>query len=494
MKLRQECLERRRRIIFNNDGNEPVYFCNAATAEELLRSRTAPLAGSQADSIFYCTWSSGFGLFTHHTKVGQLFTTREAMFSKNRTQEFLDKHLDPLRVMIQFAHENRIELFWSMRMNDTHDGSRTDYGPVMFRANQLKQEHPDWLIGSKEQPPKYGVWSAVDYGVREIRDLAFRYCEEISQNYDIDGIELDFLRHAFFFKRSGAGELCGDAELNQMSALLRRIRQMTEELGRKRNRPILLAIRVPDSVEYCKWIGLDLQAWLSEKVVDILIVGGYAQLNPRDYSVTLGHKYGVKVYPSLDEPRVRDESARKLRETVETYRGRAMNAWQAGADGIYLFNFFDPLSPLWRELGDPGLLRTRDRNYFASVLGVGSMPVPHQKFIRVPTLNPSSSVVISGSSPRGVEFSIGENFLETNRKPRITLHLEFKDSSRPLRISLNGTQLPNGIPHGDWLEFPLQAGMLHKGMNVLNLEQPSSEKKAVSLLDLYVSVIETAPP
>src|SRR4051794_20983275 len=62
-RLRKEALNRPRRIIFNNDGNEPVYFCNAATAEELLRSRTAPLAGSQVDSIFYCTWSSGFGLF-----------------------------------------------------------------------------------------------------------------------------------------------------------------------------------------------------------------------------------------------------------------------------------------------------------------------------------------------------------------------------------------------------------------------------------------------
>src|SRR5205085_9261183 len=89
---REQCVNRHRRIIFNNDGNEPVYFCTNATAGELLRSRTAPLAGSQVDSIFYCTWSSGFGLFTHHTKVGQVFTTREAMFSENRTQEFLEKH------------------------------------------------------------------------------------------------------------------------------------------------------------------------------------------------------------------------------------------------------------------------------------------------------------------------------------------------------------------------------------------------------------------
>src|SRR5439155_21960296 len=82
-KLRHQALNRPRRLIFNNDGNEPVYFCKSATKEELLKSRTSPLAGSQVDSIFYCTWSAGFGMFTHATKVGQVFNTREAMFKEN---------------------------------------------------------------------------------------------------------------------------------------------------------------------------------------------------------------------------------------------------------------------------------------------------------------------------------------------------------------------------------------------------------------------------
>src|SRR6185369_893591 len=47
--------QRQRRIIFNNDGNEPVYLCKTASKEELLRSRTTPLIGTQVDSIFYCT-------------------------------------------------------------------------------------------------------------------------------------------------------------------------------------------------------------------------------------------------------------------------------------------------------------------------------------------------------------------------------------------------------------------------------------------------------
>jgi hypothetical protein len=80
---RQQAADRPRRVIFNNDGNEPVYLCKTTSPEELLSYRTAPLAGTHVDAIFYCTWSSGFGLFTHGTKVGEVFSTREGLFERN---------------------------------------------------------------------------------------------------------------------------------------------------------------------------------------------------------------------------------------------------------------------------------------------------------------------------------------------------------------------------------------------------------------------------
>lgn len=63
----------------------------------------------------------------------------------------------PRRVMRDFGWKSGIEIFWSFRVNDTHDGSTADYGPIMFAANQLKREHPEWLIGSPTQKPKLGA-------------------------------------------------------------------------------------------------------------------------------------------------------------------------------------------------------------------------------------------------------------------------------------------------------------------------------------------------
>jgi hypothetical protein len=260
---------------------------------------------------------------------------------------------------------------------------------------------------------------------------------------------------------------------------------MLEELGRKSHRPILLAIRVPDSVDYCKFIGIDLERWLSEGLVDLLIVGGYTQLNPWEYSVALGHKYGVKVYPSLDEPRVRDQTANQLRSSVATYRGRALEAWSAGVDGIYMFNFFDPHSPLWRELGEPKALTKLERNYFACPRGPGLMPVPHQKFIRVSTLNPGNPIAISAR----VDFSIGEDLSAAGKSQTIALRLQFKSppDASSLRVILNGTVLSAPRSEGNWVEFPLSGNILRKGSNWVDVVN-SANNPSITLFDLIVAV------
>ena len=69
---RKQAAARRRRIVLNNDGNEPVYLIKEPTAEEILAYRTSPFIGSQVDTVLYCTWSSGFGVFTHFTEAGQM--------------------------------------------------------------------------------------------------------------------------------------------------------------------------------------------------------------------------------------------------------------------------------------------------------------------------------------------------------------------------------------------------------------------------------------
>lgn len=488
---RKATLDRPRRIIFNNDGNEPVYKAEDDSPEAFLRLRTTGLVGSQVDCISYCTWSSGFGMFTHDTKVGQVFTTKESMFSTNRTAELLAAGTDPLKVMTDFGRKHGIEVFWSFRMNDTHDGSGADYGPVMLRANRLKTEHPEYMIGTAAKKPKFGAWTAIDYTQEPVRELAFRYVEEVCRNYDVDGVELDFFRHPVFFRRAAmAGVACDDAERALMTDMVRRIRTMTEAEGLRRGRPYLLAVRLPDSVEYCRDIGLDLERWMAEGLIDIYMPSGYFRLNDWRRSVELGHRYGLKVYPSLDESRVRDGAAKALRQTVQSYRGRAAAAWQAGADGVYVFNSFDPRSAIWRELGDMRTLDGLDKDYFASVRGAGvaaGNSLPYAGYVQTAHLNPGKPIVLRPGETAKTAFYANETDMK-GKKAR--LHIQTKNPSDPavLEVRINGRRLDlPGAEAGNWLSYELRAEDLRAGRNEVEVT-PVKGAKPDAWTDLRCSV------
>ena len=46
---------------------------------------------------------------------------------------------------------------------------------------------------------------------------------------------------------------------------------MTEGVGRKRGRPLLIACRIPCRVDSCKEIGLNIERWLADSLIDIVI-------------------------------------------------------------------------------------------------------------------------------------------------------------------------------------------------------------------------------
>ncbi|MBM3472640.1 MAG: hypothetical protein FJX75_05140 [Armatimonadetes bacterium] len=479
---RRELAHRPRRIIANNDGCDALYFPRdtEVTVANFLAERTTALAGSQVDTIAYCTISSGFSYFTHNTRVGTVLTRQPADYgllpnTRNVTQDLIDLGSDALQSVVGFGREQRLEVFWSMRMNDTHDVEHRPEKPYMLFP-PLKVEHPEWLVGDYVKRTPQGRWSSVDYARPEIRDLAFRYIEEICRNYDVDGVELDFFRHLCFFRSVANGGKASQEERDMMTDLLRRVRQMTEEVGLQRKRPVLVAVRVPDSVEFDRDMGLDIERWLAEDLVDLLITTCYFRLNPWEYSVELGHRYSVPVYPCLSDSRVTGES-RFRRASIESYRGRAMNAWVAGADGIHLFNLFNPKSPVFREAGDPTVLAGLNKLYFATVRdgSADSWLAGGEAYRNVPLLTPSHPASIAPDSPLEIELPVGEDLegaRQAGRLPVVTLHLEMPAVTRPeqLRVTLNSQALAGGSVANGWVDLPVPLEHVKRGANRVRVE------------------------
>ncbi len=478
---RSELARQPRRIIMNNDGCDVIYFPKdeKATVEAFLAKRTTPLAGTQVGAIAFCPTSSGFSYFTHDTKVGTVLDRSGREFgiqpdTRNIARELIDQGTDCLRAVVEFGHEHGMEVFWSMRMNDTHDAAHHPDKPY-YLFPPLKIEHPEWLVGDPIKRTPFGRWSSVDYARPEIRDLAFRYIEEACRNYDLDGVELDFFRHLCYFKSTAAGGEASQSEREMMTDLMRRVRKMTEDLGAKRDRPILVSMRVPDSVGYCRDMGFDIERWLQEGLLDILITTCYFRLSPWEYSVELGHKHGVPVYPCLSDSRVRGET-RFRRSSTASYRGRAMNAWSAGADGLHVFNNFDPNAVIWREIGDPETLLPLDKLYFVTVRDDDPRRflAKGREYRTEPLFGPSHPRLVTANKPVELPIRIGDDLKEAadrGLKPRVELHLEIPDiqNARQLHVKLNGSELTGGKLSEGWVDYVVPTAGMKRGENLVEI-------------------------
>jgi len=497
--LRKQAAHRQRRIIFNNDGYDRT-LAKAATPEGLSEVFAAPLLDSHVDSIFYCD-SYGFNLLAHNSDVS------EVCLVDNLTKELIEQGTDALEIMVDYCRKHDTEIFWSLRVNDEHDSWGADPLP------QFKQDHIDCLFGTKEDPPPHGAWSGVDYARPEVREQAFRIIQDVCQRYDIDWLELDFFRQLTCFKSAAWGQPVTQEERDMMTELLRQVRTMTEEVAQERGRPLLIAVRVPDCPEFSRALGLDWQQWLEEDLIDILVVGGYFWLRPWEEAVELGHEYDVPVYPCLSGSRVVTADEQRRRSTVrnlpESYRASAMNVWNSGADGLYVFNFnyrFEPHHPLWRELGNPETLQQLEKVYFGSVMGTGDPSVDYYlkggyQFLSLPTLCPKHPIALQVAEPQVTTLTVGDNVLWGKAEgivPELNLRLQVENLIGPqdLSVKLNGQALSNGTLYWvfflqeGWLEYLVAPELVQQGINNLEitLKQAGPRGDECVLHDLQLQV------
>jgi len=369
---REALAHRRRRIIFNDDGDD-VWHPAASTPDGFISVRLKHMLNTQADTLFYCTTQS-FNFFTHNTRVGEVFLNRQGPFANNNMQTLLDQGTDPLKLAIQFAHANGIEAVWTLRMNDIHDAFTPPLWP------QWKTDHPDALLGKAEDwaanPPGSQArwWAGVDFTRQDVRARTVELIEEVARNYDVDGIDLDWLRHPIHFPETIRGEAVSQEAIDLLTALVRDIRAMLARVERERGRVILLATRVPLTIAQGRYIGTDIETWMKAGLIDFVTVGGgYVPFSmPTAEIVTIGRKHGVPVYPCISASGMmrRAPFGKGQLYGIEGWRATAANAFAQGADGISLFNLFptpgnDAHNELVRrafsEMGDPATLAGKDK-------------------------------------------------------------------------------------------------------------------------------------
>ncbi len=94
-----------------------------------------------------------------------------------------------------------------------------------------------------------------------------RLVVETLERYDIDGLELDFMREPYLFS---AGKEAEGAPI--LTAWIREIRKLVAAAAAKRGHPIRLGVRVPSQPETAFGMGLDAITWAKAGLIDLLVV------------------------------------------------------------------------------------------------------------------------------------------------------------------------------------------------------------------------------
>ncbi|MBM3934226.1 MAG: hypothetical protein FJ319_07980 [SAR202 cluster bacterium] len=482
----EEAVRRKRPVVFNNDGDDALYFPvdTPVTPGSFLKARFAPLLGTNVSTVFYCT-TLPFGLFEHRTEIGEVLMRREPWNSpgipsgtRSAIAELVDQRTDPLALAVEFCRANGLEVFSSIRMNDVHDVSYP-FKPA------YKRRHPDFLFGTEGAPPPYGYWTGVDYGRAEVREAQLAFITDLCTRYDVDGIELDFWRHPPHFRSQAWGKPVTEDETRAMTDLVRRVREMTRAVEERRGRPFLIAARVIESAEMSRWCGLDLVTWLEQDLIDILVTGEFA-LAPWKEMVDLGHRYDTPVYPCIRRA-PREDAAR---QSIESYRAMALQAWGEGADGIYFFNLFpEERIDVFHELGRPELLAREDRLHHVYGMGQSSFVqyIPEvARLATMPTLGPMAPKDLAPGVSYRFPLYIGglPQISGAGISADFSLQIDAPGLPEGVAVTVNGRHINLARESQGRLTGPVEAASLRHGHNQISVRSGISSR----LMDVSISV------
>ncbi len=384
-----------RRILYNLDGDSCMTLKagrkgpGPITADD-LRTIVAELTrpSSQVDTLLVCVNAQVmYYPSTAGTMRGTLATAAErAKWPPSEQQRFqnvqamFDAGVDPYAVLLAEARQRGLEALLTFRMNDAHGND--------FLGTAFWRDHPEYRLGN----------GALDFTHDAVRDYVFRLIEEAVQRYNCDGIELDFQRFPTFFPpprspaekasiekseirnpKSEPGQSLpapaateAEERIAKIGSLVERVRRMLDTEGRKRNKRLVLAVRVPSdygksppSYEKSREIGCDPVAWAKNGWIDFLTVSEFLFVR---YDLPIRPwKQIIPTVPIYGGIECAEGSKLEQCLTPEKYRRAARHLWAEGADGIYLFNFFttrewekdafEPPFEVLRELGDPHALQ-----------------------------------------------------------------------------------------------------------------------------------------
>ena len=364
----------------------------------------------------------GFGSFAAkldnatYPKVQPNVQSKWLQSYKNGMPELIMRGGDPIAETVKWCRKTKREAVVALPVNllGSHSSRPTTEHPQgswnCYLWPSFKDQNRDCLMDPDgKTPAPFASKFAVDYSNAKVRDKFTAIAGEIAAKYDIDGIMVDFMLSPMLFSSVAQGGEAAPKERELITQMMIKIKSACKAASARLGHPVLFMARVPDSIEYCKGIGIDLQGWFDTKLLDEVVLGGQFQLNRWDVCGGAAVKAGIPYHASFtvsgiyvgNDSGYTGDDERLPRQSAPTFRARITDAILCGASGcMYTMAMHHehgiPHSSIVRF--DPQSIATGDKRYFVSYTNdrfANSYLKNGRSFCKVPSLLSDNAVDLS---------------------------------------------------------------------------------------------------
>ncbi|MCL2814332.1 MAG: hypothetical protein FWD23_07010 [Oscillospiraceae bacterium] len=293
---------------------------------------------------------------------------------------------DIVKVFVDRCREKGIVPFVSFRLNDSHgheyvNAPREELRGFLWHClTPIHVNHPEWRLGEDLTDWNNRV---LNWTIPEVRKLKFKFIEEIIEQYDIDGFELDFMRHNNFFKQD---ETTSEQRLAIMSGFVRQVRETLDRTAKDGHHK-WLCVRIPCHLSGHDSLGIDIKTYADAGVDMFNLCSSFFTEQQSDMQEIVRIVPDKAVYLESTSAAAFGESLGPYdqsfwRMTDNQYYTLAHLVYSRGGSGVSAFNFVyyrphhgnpdigpfnEPPFHVFNHAGDPDWLAKQPQHYFLGV-------------------------------------------------------------------------------------------------------------------------------
>jgi hypothetical protein len=512
-------------LMLNDDGDRSAASDDPDESVRLLREAVDSLDGTNVKTLLWCI-GCGSDVLYYPTKVascaGWQSPDARGSVPLSRARRMIEAGHEPLRVVGERAKKLGLRFFPTCRMNDAHFAG-SDPNKSALTGEFWSQHHAQLSMAADTPSTETrGVHHLLSYAHAEVRAHRVAIALEVLERYadTIDGIELDFTRHPILYRHGQGRE-----HFDEVTAIVKQVRERVDAMSETHARPFYLLVRVPPTFDNCHWVGLDIERWIDERLVDVVTLSHmYATVlempaadwasrcraaNVPLYVTIFPRSDYTNCFTVTDDVEAASKSLPGNAASLDFIRAAAANYRSMGVDGFEMFNVFVPLSPYSREvqriLGTKDVAGDGNRLYAITRSEMDLWALKH------PTQLPRS---LAAGKAESLAIFVGEDFAKSLSKTPthglLRLGVDGLKSHDVLKVCVNETVVHDG-PVGSWfaevskdkdaakwprvpeglVQFVLKdLSVLRQGSNAVNVEcVPANTASSVELIDVQIGLV-----